>query len=344
MTNQPKRIARDRHGFTLIETLVSISIIALLVALILPAVHSAREASRRIACSNNIKQLALATINYHGSFNCFPMGSPFYSFPGVGFRAGHSLFAAILPQMEGQNTYNSINFIANIYTIANVTVHSRQIANLLCPSDANVSEIYTLRQAYLDVPAGQFRVSFTSYAGNAGIWYHLTDDATKLASLSAQDNGLFYANSSIRASQITDGLSQTFMLSEHRHSSLNSIYRNLWNWWFDGYCGDTIFWTLNGINPVVTESPVFEIDPKYNPLTYSAGSNHPNGANFAFADGSVKFLTNTIDSWQTNPQDYFPYGVTGGYNTTYSILSGTKPGVYQALSTRASSEVVDGSF
>src|ERR1700710_2613450 len=106
---------RERKAFTLIELLVVIAIIAVLIALLLPAVQAAREAARRAQCVNNLKQLGLAMANYHSSNDCFPPGGFNGRRATTGLLANTpysawSCFAAMLPSMEQQSVYNSINF------------------------------------------------------------------------------------------------------------------------------------------------------------------------------------------------------------------------------------------
>src|SRR5438309_10482986 len=103
-----------RRGFTLIELLVVIAIIAVLIALLLPAVQAAREAARRAQCVNNLKQLALASHNYHDVVGSFPPGAinrGVLSNPG-GWWGGvaWNWMTMVLPQVEQSPTYNSVNF------------------------------------------------------------------------------------------------------------------------------------------------------------------------------------------------------------------------------------------
>ncbi len=103
----------SRHGFTLIELLVVIAIIAVLIALLLPAVQSAREAARRVQCTNNLKQIGLALHDYENSMGVFPPAgkSTYYtsSPPNAQFVDGVGLFPRILPFLEAVPTYNAIN-------------------------------------------------------------------------------------------------------------------------------------------------------------------------------------------------------------------------------------------
>jgi prepilin-type N-terminal cleavage/methylation domain-containing protein/prepilin-type processing-associated H-X9-DG protein len=347
------------RGFTLIEVLVVISIVGILIALLLPAVQAAREAARRAQCTNNLKQIALAAHNYESANGCFPMGTPVkvatYSFGWIqagDYDYGHSLFVAMLPQMEHAALYDAVNFAVNIELPENMTVQRTQIDALLCPSDPAAGRI--------DAPTmwanyGGFRVAHGSYSGCTGTWAHWTwspSSTPSLATLVAQDNGIFFVNSSTRVADVTDGTSHTILLGERM---LYERYRPDTNWWFSGWLGASLFDTLTAMNPqrLVAVASLPAPDPngwpgvEDNALWNSASSRHPSGANFAMADGSVRFLKETIQSW---PVDSFgnPTGVKDGGGTMhpfdgtalYTLLPGTRLGVYQALSTRSGGEVI----
>jgi prepilin-type N-terminal cleavage/methylation domain-containing protein/prepilin-type processing-associated H-X9-DG protein len=135
-----------RRGFTLIELLVVIAIIAVLIALLLPAVQSAREAARRIQCTNNLKQIGLALHNYHDTQLCFPYsvaGTPPGSSTGWGAWTTQDISwrLLILPNMEQTNVFNSINFqipgnFGPIYGAVQATAWYTTLNVYSCPSDA----------------------------------------------------------------------------------------------------------------------------------------------------------------------------------------------------------------
>jgi prepilin-type N-terminal cleavage/methylation domain-containing protein/prepilin-type processing-associated H-X9-DG protein len=127
-----------RRGFTLIELLVVIAIIAVLIALLLPAVQAAREAARRSQCVNNLKQLALATMNYESSNGCIPPTSNNLTVPaGVGQTNDFSFKVRILPFLEQSQTFNALNMVWQAQSSQNTTIHNMQISAFRCPSDGN---------------------------------------------------------------------------------------------------------------------------------------------------------------------------------------------------------------
>jgi prepilin-type N-terminal cleavage/methylation domain-containing protein/prepilin-type processing-associated H-X9-DG protein len=136
-----------RRGFTLIELLVVIAIIAVLIALLLPAVQSAREAARRIQCTNNLKQIGLAFANYESANQMFPLGAmTLVSGPSTATWGGEtgnngvSWIGLILPYLEQNPVYSSINFSQNINTnfiTSFATAWYTRLSVLSCPSDGD---------------------------------------------------------------------------------------------------------------------------------------------------------------------------------------------------------------
>jgi prepilin-type N-terminal cleavage/methylation domain-containing protein len=129
-----------RSGFTLIELLVVIAIIAVLIALLLPAVQSAREAARRIQCTNNLKQIGLAFLNYESANSCFSPTTILVPAPTGGvavwaFESSWSAFARSAPFLEQGSFYNAINFDLTYSKPPNTTVAITPLAFLYCPSD-----------------------------------------------------------------------------------------------------------------------------------------------------------------------------------------------------------------
>ncbi len=337
------------RGFTLIELLVVIAIIAVLIALLLPAVQAAREAARRAQCVNNLKQLALAAHNYHDQQGAFPMGIPMKPdvIFGYTFVEDQSTFVSMLSQFEQSTLYNAMNFSRSIYSAANSTVYATGLATLWCPSDGQIIGKRATFGAYADNP--NLTVAYSSYSGCAGTWYpeilfycgvvypKTMDSCPAFTTINQNMNGIFYYNSNTNIARITDGTSNTMLYSEKANGLFTTSESLCFNWWGDAVSGDTIFTTLYPLN-AYKKVPNVADEYDYS-WVEGASSFHPGGANFAFADGSVRFLKDSIQSWPFNPATGYPNGVTDN-SGVYTLAPGTPVGVYQKLSTRSIGEVV----
>jgi prepilin-type processing-associated H-X9-DG protein len=345
----------------LIELLVVIAIIAVLISLLLPAVQSAREAARRAQCVNNLKQLALAAANYESANGLLPTGDYWtWSLRTRGtYTYGPSVFVNMMSYFEQGQGFNSFNFNLGWEAPMNVTVAGIGISTLWCPSDPSVGTGYQLSAS----DASQFYSTsrpvtqqVLSYAGCEGTWAqyvspNVNSDGTggwpQFNAWVAASNGLIYSGAVTRIASITDGTSNTILFGERAHGILGGADAPFFFWWNSGYWGDTFFDTLFPINAHKTLSSQLDLNDPSNPYggwwwvpLEAASSFHPGGANFAFADGSVRFLKETISTWKNdlnNSGD--PVGVTYGTYNEYQ-WGKTKPQIYQALATRANGEVI----
>ncbi len=357
---------RLSRGFTLIELLVVIAIIAVLISLLLPAVQSAREAARRAQCINNLKQLALGAQNYISANNVFPQGIQFQANPeqALACYTSGSWLASMSQYFEQGTVFNSINFMVNMYTAQNTTVSGVGLSMLWCPSDPVITGLtYTYPAG--TVCATALPMYYTSYGANTGYvmeyynptWNSAGPGQCQLPSSgpNLQNNGVIYVLSNISFAGITDGTSNTMFASERAHGRFPAGDLYCWNWWTSGNYGDTMFSTFYPMNPFNKIPQWCCQDGSPDAYVASAASFHPGGANFAFCDGSVKFLKDSIDTWQiqggsgTSTGLYngvmsgggYPVGVTrdsSSYN--FIFTPGMKIGVYQALSSRNGGEIV----
>ncbi|QDV38897.1 DUF1559 domain-containing protein [Tautonia plasticadhaerens] len=357
--DHPPPIAGSRRlrGFTLIELLVVIAIIGVLIALLLPAVQSAREAARRAQCTNNMKQLALALHNYMDVNGTTPMGLYYQRNSDGDFYTSGSLFVPLMQFVEGTQVFNMMNFSLNMYASANTSVSAVGVATLWCPSDAAISESHTYPAGTGAFDGVELPMRYSSYAGNAGTWFQTPPNtSTVFGERMGQRNGMMYfvgfppdigkSGSAATIADVRDGTSNTFAFGERAHGMLPDSQIHDWQWWSSGNNGDTLFTTYHPLNPH-RKIPNFECNAGcvnlgggFSTWVNSASSFHPGGANFAFMDGSVRFLKDTIDSWPIDTSTGFPLGVSRPSPYLWVVAPAAKVGVYQALSTRKGGEVI----
>ena len=349
MRHSPDR-SRSIRGFTLIELLVVIAIIAVLIALLLPAVQSAREAARRAECTNNLKQLGLANANYESSTSVFPLGSYMMNpLPGGGGPPGdpsstpcsgrheQSILIRLLPFIEQSNIFNSFNSSVHYSNPPNGTVQATGLSAIWCPSDPSVQTI--------DFSNFTYGMRFSSYHGNAGTWFTpgRYQDPTCMGgafgTLTSQANGIFNFYSRTTIASISDGTSNTMLMAEFAWGKLSHGDQICWSWWDSGNYSDSMYtssYPLNPFNKVGDLGTGAGINSDL--YTSAASSFHPGGANFAFCDGSVRFIKDSVQQSPINPATSFPQNITVGTGNTYSFNA--PPSVYQALSTRNGGEVI----
>ena len=340
--DRAKRASSAARGFTLIELLVVIAIIAVLIALLLPAVQAAREAARRMQCTNNLKQLGLAAANYESTNITFPPGT--YTAireNGKVTRDGVSVLVRLMPYIEGQSSFNATNTSWSYTSWANVTVAGIGNSVLWCPSDPTINTGMPLDPTY--AMPGSFRQHFTSYGGIQGIWGLAirTTNATYSQRV-ANENGVIFAHSNTPVSQITDGTSNTLIFGEKAHDRMLAS-APYYHWWNSGYYTDSMIEAWFPPNGQVKYKTYYTNANTGLEETWAmiSGSYHPGGANFAFCDGSVRFIKDTVESQAVDSSGNslgISYNCDG--NRTYCLSAGAKLGVFQKLATRNFGEVI----
>lgn len=319
-----------RRGFTLIELLVVIAIIAVLIALLLPAVQQAREAARRAQCKNNIRQITLALHNYLDTFSIFPSGQYFcqsgtdcsssaYYAPGWGWSV------SILPYVEQSAVYNRINFSLSMADAYHAPILATPIPLFHCPSDATRKD---------NVPPSGFdgwneRIATSNYVGNGGS-FGFSFNVPWLENDERITNGVMGRDSARRIREITDGLSNTFLIGESIHYNFfwdPTLYGNYTPGIEKACCTLTLVrqgsWSLN---------PGF--DASMTAQRESFASLHEGGAHFGLCDGSVRFVSENIHNTMRHPY-------AGGGGDPFDLMNGGNGyGLWQRLFSRNDSLVI----
>jgi prepilin-type N-terminal cleavage/methylation domain-containing protein/prepilin-type processing-associated H-X9-DG protein len=289
----------SRRGFTLIELLVVIAIIAVLIALLLPAVQKVREAANRTTCLNNLKQLGLAMHNYHDANGTFPPG----------YNAQNWSWAALsLPYIEQGNVIAGVDFKQSATGAAYQAVTQTPLKLYRCPSDPNGAAL---------------NVNFSSNPKRA------------ISNYPASNHIFPNLDVALRILEITDGTSSTFLIGERDSArALGPGAGGIGALWAVRIVGDG---TILGRPVGYLNDPyrgtgypqnVNADDPECSRFAWS--SKHSGGVNFAFCDGSVRFVLQTIDS---------------NLNSRAGCGQGSRPyGKYQQLYVRNDGDVIQGDY
>lgn len=285
---------RDRiriRGFTLVELLVVIAIIGMLVALLIPAVQAARGAARRTACSNNLKQVGLAVLNYESAWSRFPPGQRWTALANQPDRGDYSWMALILPHVEAGPTYDQFNFKLPFLHPTNRVPSAYLVETYLCPSTTRRDKQRGGDDLIRDWK-GQVGVTLacTDYMGIAGPTSTRKNPATQerykrqqgilVGTKGLEKEDRLLEAPPVKMASVTDGTSKTFMITECTGRGTEKEDEDPNGAWVSG---KNITHLNTGVNRSGAKSSWND------ELIFSE---HAGGANAAFVDGSVRFLLN----------------------------------------------------
>lgn len=323
------RFSSSPRAFTLVELLVVIAIIGILVALLLPAVQAAREASRRSACSNNLRQVGLAMMNYESARGEFPPGDVRVSPP---LKSLSSWVTHLLPYVEEANLHSEIDFSVAYYeqptfdeNDEGLSFHHRYFKVFECPSDVGNEGLDLVRNGS-NVARYGARGNYAGNAGfsgpNSGVWAQdifwqqnglvtpdpeglvLYNPRFKQERMSAlRGFGPFMINRQLKVAQIVDGLSKTVGVSELLKAPGNDT-RGVLHWG-----AGVLFLHSHTPNSDIEDVTRFCDDQPGVPCAdsggtfgwfkHSARSRHPGGVNAMWMDSSVRFIAEDVadEAW-----------------------------------------------
>lgn len=335
------RRRRTSRAFTLIEVLVVIAVIAILIALLIPAVQWSRESARRLRCANNLKQIGIALASYEGAHGSLPPGQATYLDPSVAGGLGilPSAWIMILPQIEQAATYHSINFHVPIQGFENRTSIAVGIHAYICPDDLGAG----VKPSDLDNLGARGPLAnamLSSYTACYGAYTITRYGPPPKPGVAYPAGGAFYKGPPAGLASITDGLSNTMFASERSIAYLDQLGTSNptipihYGRYFEADLGQCLFTAY--FPPNMPRKVAAGAGSSH---ALAASSLHANGVNVLLGDSSVRFIRDSISTWTFDNLTGEPVGVFSFADGSWSAP--VNPGIWQKLATRAAGEMIN---
>ncbi len=315
LVNDIMNCFRHRRGFTLVELLAVIAIIGLLIALLIPAVQSARATARRVTCSNNLKQAGLAMLAHSELNGAFPFGqallmsgstqpSPIMPSSSSGQLDRRSWFQPLLPFVEQQPLADGVAAWAASFGFSGyvtyISLSSTRVPSFMCPDDPNSGKTQTVTTS--SGTSQGFHGNYVACSGSSTFGSRLSSTGPTLLNdpnNGSQANGMFRASRPVTAAAILDGLSNTLMLSEillWPDNGRDDVRGRYWNTlWLN-----SSFSTFQPPNTSAFDNmECNSADPACGTTTSTgrvmyARSRHSGGVCATLGDGSTRFISDSI--------------------------------------------------